>query len=111
MIPGPQAMVSRWPVAPHWQGTPAASEQLTWPMWPASLWAPSMMEPRSTKAPPMPVPTATTRQLEASRPAPQRASPRAWACTSFRTRAGRPVAEVSSAPRWVPPQPGIMSFA
>ena len=59
----------------------------------------------------MPVPTATTRQLLASRPPPQRASPRACAWTSLRTRQGSPVAAVTSLPRRVPPQPGMSSLA
>ena len=59
----------------------------------------------------MPVPTAHTNTDSAPLPAPQRASPSAWACTSFMTRAFRPKRASSSAPRCVPPQPGIMSFA
>ena len=59
----------------------------------------------------MPVPTATTRQLCASRPPPQRASPSAWAWTSLRTRQGSPNSLVTAAPSAVPPQPGMRSFA
>ena len=108
---GPEATDSTWPSAPQGQRRPAAAATGTCPTWPAAARAPPWIRPSHSRAPPTPVPTATSTTVEPPRAAPRRYSPRAWAWTSLTTVTGTPSSAVRCPRRSVPAQPGRESVA
>src|SRR5690625_2698726 len=73
-------------------------------MCPAAPRAPRITSPSRTWQPPIPVPTAISSIEERPAPTPERASPRPWACTSFRTATGTPKRSAKGPARSVPAQ-------